>query len=201
MGDRRTLTAIAAYATNRVIGRDNGMAWNLPEDSARFKRVTMGGVLVTGRRTHESIGFPLPGRVTVLLTRDLSYTDDRVRVVHSVPEAIEALHDYPDRRWWVAGGGEIYRLFWDHLTDLDVTEVHDEPVGDVLFPEIDPAIWRETSRTPREGFDFVTYSRITPALPLDWPPVSPEKRAAELSRPAPVSRVRAGREDAAPSSA
>ncbi|HET7724177.1 MAG TPA: dihydrofolate reductase [Propionibacteriaceae bacterium] len=167
MGDRRTLTAIAAYATNRVIGRDNGMAWNLPEDSARFKRVTMGGVLVTGRRTHESIGFPLPGRVTVLLTRDLSFTDDRVRVVHSVPEAIEALHDYPERRWWVAGGGEIYRLFWDHLTDLDVTEVHDEPVGDVLFPEIDPAVWRETSRTPRDGFDFVEYTRITPPLPLD----------------------------------
>ena len=167
MGERRTLTAIAAYATNHVIGRDNGMAWNLPEDSARFKRVTMGGVLVTGRRTHESIGFPLPGRVTLLVTRDLSYADDRVHIVHSVEEAIEALHGYPDRRWWVAGGGEIYRLFWDYLTDLDVTEVHDEPVGDVLFPEIDPAVWRETSRTPREGFDFVEYTRITPSLPLE----------------------------------
>ncbi len=164
---QRTLTAIAAFARNRVIGRDNGMAWNLPEDSARFKKVTMGGVLITGRRTHESIGFPLPGRVTLLVTRDLSYADDRVRIVHSVAEAIEALHDYPDRRWWVAGGGEIYRLFWDHLTDLDVTEVHDEPQGDVLFPEIDPAVWRETSRTPRPNLDFVQYTRIFPALPLD----------------------------------
>lgn len=163
----RTLTAIAAFARNRVIGRDNGMAWNLPEDSARFKKVTLGGVLVTGRRTHESIGFPLPGCVTLLVTRDLSYSDDRVRIVHSVAEALEALHDYPDRRWWVAGGGEIYRLFWDHLTDLDVTEVHDEPQGDVLFPEIDPAVWRETSRTPRPNLDFVQYTRIFPALPLD----------------------------------
>ena len=163
----RTLTAIAAYARNRVIGRDNGMVWNLPEDSARFKKVTMGGVLITGRRTHESIGFPLPGRVTLLVTRDLAYADDRVRIVHSAAEALEALHDYPDRRWWVAGGGEIYKLFWDHLTDLDITEVPDEPEGDVLFPEIDPTEWRETSRTPREEFDFVEYTRIAPSLPLD----------------------------------
>lgn len=163
----RTLTAIAAFARNHVIGRDNGMAWNLPEDSARFKRVTMGGVLITGRRTHESIGFPLPGRVTLLVTRDPSYTDDRVRIVHSVAQALEALHDYPDRRWWVAGGGEIYRLFWDYLTDLDVTEVHDEPEGDVLFPTIDPTVWRETSRTSRPELDFVQYTRIAPASPLE----------------------------------
>lgn len=164
---QRTLTAISACARNRVIGRDNGMVWHLPEDWARFKRVTMGGVLITGRRTHESIGFPLPGRVTLVVTRDLSYTDDRVRIVHSVAEALEALHDYPDRRWWVSGGGEIYRLFWDHLTDLDVTEVHEDAEGDVLFPEIDPAVWRETARDSRQSFDFVEYSRIGPALPLD----------------------------------
>ena len=82
--EKRTLTAIAAYARNRVIGRDNGMAWSLPEDSARFKKVTMGGVLITGRRTHESIGFPLPGRVTLLVTRDRSYVDPKVRIVYSV---------------------------------------------------------------------------------------------------------------------
>ena len=164
---QRTLTAIAAFARNRVIGRDNGMAWNLPEDSARFKKVTMGGVLISGRRTHESIGFPLPGRVTLVVTRDHSYTDDRVRIVHTVDEALEALHDYPDRRWWVTGGGEIYRLFWDNLTDLDVTEVHDEPEGDVLFPEIDSTELREASRTPREEFDFVEYTRIAPSLSLD----------------------------------
>ncbi len=165
--EKRTLTAIAAFGRNRVIGRDNGMPWELPEDSARFQRVTMGGVLITGRRTHESIGFPLPGRVTLVVTRDPSYRDDRTPVVHSVEEALKTLHDYPDRRWWVSGGGEIYTLFWGYVTDLDVTEVHADPEGDVLFPAIDPAVWRETSRTPREGFDFVTYSRIAPALPLD----------------------------------
>jgi len=165
--DKRTLTAIAAYARNHVIGRDNGMAWNLPEDSARFKKVTMGGVLITGRRTHESIGFPLPGRVTLLVTRDRTYIDPKVRIVGSVEDAIAALKDYPERRWWVAGGGEIYRLFWDHLTHLDVTEVHDEPAGDVRFPEIDPAQWQETSPTPRPGFDFVQYARTGPSLPLD----------------------------------
>jgi dihydrofolate reductase len=164
--EKRTLTAIAAYARNHVIGRDNGMAWNLPEDSARFKKVTMGGLLITGRRTHESIGFPLPGRVTLLVTRDHSYVDPKVRIVYSVEEAIAALQDYPERRWWVAGGGEIYRLFWDHLTNLDVTEVHDEPAGDVRFPEIAPAEWQETSRTPRPGFDFVEYTRTGPSLPL-----------------------------------
>jgi dihydrofolate reductase len=164
--EKRTLTAIAAYARNRVIGRDNGMPWDLPEDSARFQRMTMGGVLITGRRTHESIGFPLPGRVTLVVTRDRTYRAGRTPVVHSVEETLEALHDYPDRQWWVSGGGEIYRLFWDYLTDLDVTEVHADPPGDVLFPAIDPREWLETSRTPRPGFDFVTYSRLTPSLPL-----------------------------------
>lgn len=159
----RTLTAIAAVARNRVIGRDNDMVWHLPEDWKRFRRVTDGGVLVMGRRTHESIGAPLPGRETIVLTRDPSYSDDRVRIVHSVEEALAALRDYPEKRWWVAGGGQVYALFWDHLTDLDVTEVDEEPEGDALFPVIDPVEWREVSRTPRAGFDFVQYERTGPS--------------------------------------
>lgn len=155
----RTLTAIAAFARNRVIGRDNDIPWRLPEDLARFKKVTMGGVLVMGRRSHESIGRPLPGRVTVVLTRDPAYESQGVEVVHSVDETLGFLERHPERRWWIAGGGEVYRLFWPHLTHLDVTELHDAYAGDVLFPEIDPAQWRETARTRREDFDFVEYQR------------------------------------------
>lgn len=161
------LTAIAAVAQNRVIGRDNDMPWHLPEDWARFKRVTMGGVMLMGRRCYQSVGRPLPGRVIVVLTRDPRFDDPRVQVVHTLEGAFEALAQHPGQRWWVAGGGEIYRLLLPYTTHLDLTKLHQPYPGDVLFPEIDPEQWRETSRTRRETFDFVEYVRTTGLQP--WP--------------------------------
>jgi len=155
------LTAIAAVGANGVIGDGVGLPWNIPEDFARFKAVTMGGALVMGRTTYESLGRPLPGRTSIVLTRNPAWqpgdTKGRpVIVVHSVEDALRALP--PDKPWWVIGGGHIYRAFWPFTTHLDLTLVHQAPAGSVTFPELGDD-WVETSREPHDGFDFVEYER------------------------------------------
>jgi dihydrofolate reductase len=167
------ITAIAAIAKNRVIGRDQGLPWNLPEDFRRFKQVTMGATLIMGRITFFSIGTPLPGRISVVVSRsgpDRDYGDlepaangcqTRVIWVSSLDEALKVA-TVLDRPVFVAGGASIYEQAWPHLTDLDITEVDAAPEGDRFFPVIDPAEWQEVAREPRQGFDFVRYTRIQP---------------------------------------
>jgi len=172
------LTAIAAVGANDVIGDGVGLPWNIPEDFARFKAVTMGGALVMGRTTYESLGRPLPGRTSIVLTRDESFSvsgpdpatparfarsaqDDGKRgssviVVHSVDDALQALP--ADKPWWVIGGGQVYRALWPYTTNLDLTLVHQAPSGSVTFPELGDN-WVETSREPHDSFDFVEYER------------------------------------------
>jgi dihydrofolate reductase len=75
--------------------------------------------------------------------------------------ALALLAQFPDRPWWSIGGGQLYQALWDVTTDLDITAVHQSPEAPVRFPAIDPAEWREVGRTPRDGFDFVTYTRRT----------------------------------------
>ncbi|MDR1213708.1 MAG: dihydrofolate reductase [Propionibacteriaceae bacterium] len=153
------LTAIAAVAANGVIGDGRGMLWRLPEDFARFKRVTMGGVLLQGRHTFDSLGGPLPGRQSIVVTRDPAFSYPGVLSAASPAAALQLLAGFPERSWWSIGGGQLYRALWPYTTDLDLTEVHQSPVGAVLFPTVDPADWEETSRRPRAGFDFVLYRR------------------------------------------
>jgi len=156
------LTAIAAVASNGVIGDGAGLLWDIPQDFARFKAVTMGGALVMGRATYQSLGRPLPGRTSIVMTRDDAWhpgdTKGRpVVVVHSVDEALRALAAI-DKPWWVIGGGHVYRAMWPYTTDLDLTLVHQSPAGSVTFPEVDDD-WAETAREPHDGFDFVQYER------------------------------------------
>ncbi len=153
-----SLTAIAAVARNGVIGDGADIPWRIPEDWRRFKAVTMGGVLIVGRKTHDGMG-NLPGRSSIVLTRDRSYEAPGAQVAHSVAEALDLLQGHPGKRRWVAGGGEIYRLLWPHTTHLDLTEVDQAPDAPTRFPVIDPHDWAETSRTPREGWSYVTYER------------------------------------------
>jgi dihydrofolate reductase len=168
------ITAIAAIGKNRVIGREQGLPWNIPEDFRHFKQVTMGATLIMGRVTFGSIGKPLPGRISVVVSRaapDRDYADlppsangseTRVIWVHSLKDALQVATGL-DRPVFIGGGASIYEQAWPYLTELDITEVDAEPDGDRFFPVIDPAEWREISRDPREGFDFVRYTRIQPA--------------------------------------
>lgn len=171
------ITAIAAVARNGVIGADNAIPWRISDDFKRFRARTTGGVLVMGRRTWDSIGRALPGRHTVVVTRNPQWRPDpdpgeQVHVAASVASALElaaTLAPLPlaDQRSperppiWIAGGGDIYRLAWPHLTELDITHVEAAPEGSVTFPAIDPAIWQEFWREDRDGFSWVRYRRLT----------------------------------------
>jgi dihydrofolate reductase len=169
-----SLTAIAAVAANGVIGDGRDLLWHLPADFARFKRVTMGGVLIMGRRTYESLGKALPGRTSIILTQSTTWrptntNGQEVLVAKNLGEVARLLAQRPDQSWWSTGGGQIYRLLWDYTTALDLTEVQLTPTATITFPALD-ATWRETSRIapqgpcdspgPDVGYKFVRYERI-----------------------------------------
>lgn len=156
LGHDQRLVLVAALGANRAIGVDGGMPWHLPEDLKHFKSLTMGGVMVMGRRTWDSIGRALPGRTTIVVTSDHTWTAPGAIAVHSLAEALVAAGH---GEVFVVGGGEIYRQTIELASRLELTEIDASPDAEVFFPEVDPATWHEVRRDPREGFDFVTYER------------------------------------------
>ena len=152
------VVGIAAVAANGVIGADSDIPWRIPEDWQRFKRLTLGHVLIMGRKTYDSIGRPLPGRTTVVITRDKRWRGDGVRVAPTLDEAFRLADELGSGDVFVAGGGEIYRAAWSRLTRLELTEVDRDVEGDVTFPPVDDA-WAEIFREPHDGYSFVTYRR------------------------------------------
>ncbi|QLG47566.1 dihydrofolate reductase [Natrinema halophilum] len=165
----RELVGIVALADNQVIGVDGEMPWHIPADLEHFKETTDDHPVIMGRVTYEGIietlGEPLPGRTTVVLTsRDLETPDGAV-VARTIEDALEAAdtaardrHGGTDRIF-VAGGATVYEQFLPAIDRLIVTEVHDDPEGDTHFPEWDRSRWEETSRDERDGFAFVEYVR------------------------------------------
>ena len=157
-----TLTLIAAVARNRVIGSGNDLVWRSPEDMQRFKAATLGQTVIMGRKTWESLPTkfrPLPGRRNIVVTRQADYAAAGAEIATSLPAAL-ALAD--GGAAFVMGGGELYALALPLADRLLLTEVDLAPAGDTLFPEVDPAVWRETVREPHTDaagvhFDFVTY--------------------------------------------
>lgn len=164
------LTIVAAVATNGVIGSDNRLLWRLKSALQRFKRITLGKPMIMGRKTFESIGRPLPGRTTIVVTRDPAFRAEGVRVASS-PQAALALAQGEAERLGVreiivAGGGEIYGHFLPLADRLELTEVRLAPQGDTRFPTIEHGAWRETARETHDpgpddeaAFAFVTYAR------------------------------------------
>lgn len=159
------IIAIAIVAANSVLGDGERQPFEFAEDWARYKRVTSGHPMIMGRRTHDAIGRWLPGRTTIVVTSNpdavelpTSGTATGIAVL-SLDEALELASGLDDEIY-IAGGGSIYAQAWEHLTDLDLTMVHAEAVGEVRFPEIDPTEWVEVRREPHEEFDFVGYRRI-----------------------------------------
>ena len=154
---RRMITFYLARASNGVIGRDGQLPWRLPADLKRFKALTTGKPMVMGRKTFDSIGRALPGRRTIVITRQADWRHPDVETVHSLDDALGLAG--PEGEVFVAGGGEVYRLAMPFAHRLLITEVDQEPEGDVRFPEIDPTQWHETAREQRDGFAWVTYER------------------------------------------
>ena len=155
-----TVTLVAAIARNGVIGADGGIPWHLPDDQRRFKELTIGHVLVMGRVTYESIGRPLPGRTTVVVTRSAGWGsgDDGVLVAPSVAEAL-ALAATVDEEVFVVGGTRVYEEALPFADRLELTWVDAEPEGDARFPAVDWAAWREVTREEHEGWSAVSYAR------------------------------------------
>jgi dihydrofolate reductase len=129
------LTAVVAMTPERVIGRDGGLPWNLPEDLAFFKRTTSGHPIVMGRKTFESIGRPLPKRRNIVLTRDETWSADGVEVIHR-PDGLVELPGIAGRVF-VIGGAEIYAAFLPELEDLLVSHIYENHAGDTWFPEFE----------------------------------------------------------------
>ena len=158
-----TITIIAAVARNGVIGNAGDIPWTLPGEQARFKATTMGHVLVMGRATYESIGRPLPGRTTIVVTRQEDWQPegglpDGLLVAGSV-EAALAWAGGIDEQIFVAGGAQVYAAALPVTDVLLMTWVDAEPEGDTYFPEVDWDEWREVSREDNEGWTLAAYER------------------------------------------
>jgi len=145
------IVLVAAIAENGVIGRGNALPWRLRSDMAHFRAVTMGKPVVMGRKTYLSIGKPLKGRTTIVVSRDLGFAEPGIVVAPSLDRALTAARGDALRRGAdaivIAGGAEIYSQTIDCATRLAITEVHMHVEGEARFPKIDPARWREIGRS------------------------------------------------------
>jgi len=158
------IVIIAAVARNRVIGRDNQLIWNIPEDMAHFKALTAGHTVLMGRKTWESLPprfRPLPGRRNIVISRQVDYAAPGAELATSLEAGIALAK--ADETIFIIGGADIYRQAMMLADRLEITEVDLTPEGDSWFPEITD-VWQETQRkTPPgqtgTGFSFVSYGR------------------------------------------
>lgn len=155
------LSIIAAVAANGVIGNANALPWHLPEDLKRFRALTLGHPVIMGRKTHESIGRPLPGRRNIVISRDKLFTAAGCEVTVSLEAAIEACQ-HGSEEIFVIGGAQIYAEALSYAKRLYLTEINSDFQGDARFPAFDLSHWHETSRLRQctaegLGFDFAVY--------------------------------------------
>jgi dihydrofolate reductase len=159
------ISIIVAAAENGVIGSDNRLPWHLPDDLKRFKALSLGKPIVMGRRTHESIGKPLPGRTNIVVSRQQGLAIDGVIVAPSLDAALAAAGTAPEVV--IIGGAEIFRLALPRTDTIHLTRVHARVAGNVHFPALDPAEWREAAvehhaadERHQYAFSFVTLQRM-----------------------------------------
>jgi dihydrofolate reductase len=164
------IVLLAAVAENGVIGRGNALPWRLKSDMAHFRALTMGKPVVIGRKTYLSIGKPLKGRTTIVVSRDPTFAAPGIVVAPSLDAALAVARGDALRRSVdmiiIAGGADIYAQALPQATRLAITEIHKPVEGDAHFPAIDPKIWHESARSEHEPatedeapFAFITYER------------------------------------------
>ncbi len=159
------LSIIVAIAENNVIGNNNQLIWHLPNDLKYFKEITMGHHMIMGRKTWESIGRALPGRTTIVVTRDKSFSAPGALVAHSLEDALEMAKT--DSEVFVVGGGELYRQSLPLVNKFYLTRVHRSFEGDTFFPEIDMSQWVEVSSKKGEPthdgleFTYIVLERVS----------------------------------------
>jgi len=158
-----SLSLIVAVSGNGIIGINNTLPWHLPEDLKRFRALTTGHHIIMGRKTYESLNRLLPGRTTVIVTRNRDYAVPGAVITHSLQEAIAKCGDDPEA--FLIGGAELYAEGFELADKLYLTEIHAEYEGDAFLPEFDRQQWREVARDPHVSanglsFSYVTYLRV-----------------------------------------
>jgi len=156
------LSIIVAVAHDRVIGVNNTLPWHLPEDLKRFRALTMGHHIIMGRKTYDSLGRLLPGRTTVIVTRNEGYQVEGALVANSLEAAIALCKD--DDEVFLIGGAELYQAGLKLAHKLYITEIELDVVGDAFFPALVSAEWTEVAREAHISekglnFNYVTYAR------------------------------------------
>jgi dihydrofolate reductase len=170
------IVLVAAIAENGVIGRGNALPWRLKSDMAHFRSVTMGKPVLMGRKTFQSIGKPLTGRTTIVVSREASFAAPGIVAVPGLDAALTAARGDALRRGAdaiiVAGGAEIYAETMDRATRLVLTRVHMQAEGDARFPPIDATLWQEIARSEHAAgagddaaYAFVEYRRAVHGAP------------------------------------
>ena len=155
---------VAAIGENGEMGQDNDLLWHLPGDLPRFKQITMGSPIIMGRKTYDSIGRALPGRLNIVLTANKKWQADGVTVAGDLDTALALAKQQGGGKAFVIGGGQIYKLFLAYATSMEITEVYDAPVADTYFPNFSKLEFTETARIENSQhdpkFDYVTYQRV-----------------------------------------
>lgn len=161
------VSLIAAVSENGVIGQNNQLPWRLSSDLRRFRELTMGHHLIVGRRTFESIGRPLPGRVMVVLTRKVDFRPARVKTANSLVQALSLAS--ADEQPFIGGGSALFQQALPHVDRIYLTTVHANIEGDSFFPDIDVNLWavKSTEWHPADTNDeyastFEVLDRVTP---------------------------------------
>ena len=158
--NRPTLSLIAAVARNGAIGKNNGLLWHEPEDQKHFRRVTMGGPVIMGRKTWDSLPVrfrPLPGRRNLVITRNADWRAQGAEAVGSIDAALALLAGAEKAS--IIGGAAIYALALPYADELVLTEIDRDLDGDTFFPTWDRTHFTCTSRDTREGYSFATYKK------------------------------------------
>jgi dihydrofolate reductase len=161
------LSIIAALSANNVIGRANGIPWRQSADLKRLKAMTMGHHMIMGRKTWDSLGKPLPGRVMVVITRQDDFAPDGAIVVKSIEEAIDVVEQSGDAEPFLAGGSQIYEQAMHRADRMYLTRVHADIQGDAFFPDFDDVSeWHlvdsehfEADERNEYPYSFLTYER------------------------------------------
>lgn len=158
------ISLVVAMTKNRVIGRDGDMPWRLSSDLRRFKRITMGHHLIMGRKTFDSIGRPLPGRTTIVISRSANDDDPNIRVARSIADAIKIAGD--DEEIFITGGAQIYELALPSVDRVYLTQIQCELDGDTYFPNVDWSKWQLIDHEDHladeknnHNYSFLTYDR------------------------------------------
>jgi len=163
MSTNPKLSAIVAMDRNHVIGREGDLPWRLPSDLKHFKRVTLGKPCLMGRKTWESLPFPLPGRPNLVLTRDVNYQAKKAVVFHDLHAMISRGYELAGASGVdeviLMGGAQLYAKALPYCDRLYVTHIEAEVQGDAVFPAIDPAVWQKVSsegphQAPNDDYPF-----------------------------------------------